>query len=263
MTSEFLKFATTIAREAGALLKQELPKEHRIDFKGEIDIVTEVDQMSEEWLVGRIRQQFPHHTIITEESDGFQGSSAYRWIIDPLDGTTNYAHGYPIFCVSIALQIADVITCGAIYNPMADEMFTAERQGGSFLNGERLSVSNTEALSRSLLATGFPYDMRESENNNINYFIGMALQAQAIRRAGSAALDLAYVAAGRFDGFWELKLKPWDTAAGWLMVREAGGGVSDLNGYAYSLASHHIVATNGIIHGKMIAALSSCAKIKA
>jgi myo-inositol-1(or 4)-monophosphatase len=262
MTSEYIKFAAAIAHEAGDLLKKELPKEHRIDFKGEINIVTEVDRMSEEWLVRRIRQHFPYHDIMTEESAGFQCGSSYRWIIDPLDGTTNYAHGYPVFCVSVALEIAGEISCGAIYNPMAEEMFTAKKQGGAFLNGELLSVSNTNELSRSLLATGFPYDMRESEDNNINYFIGMALQAQAIRRAGSAALDLAYVAAGRFDGFWELKLKPWDTAAGWLMVREAGGGVSDLDGHDYSFASPHIVAANKNIHGKMIAALSSCVKIR-
>jgi myo-inositol-1(or 4)-monophosphatase len=257
MTSEYLKFAETIAREAGELLKNELPKEHRIDFKGEINIVTEVDQMSEELLVRRIRQTFPGHDIMTEESAGFQCGSAYRWIIDPLDGTTNYAHGYPVFCVSVALEIAAEIRCGAIYSPMAEEMFIAEKDSGAFLNGRRLSVSKTEELSRSLLATGFPYDIRESEDNNINYFIGMALQAQALRRAGSAALDLAYVAAGRFDGFWELKLMPWDTAAGWLMVLEAGGRVSDMDGHGYSLASPHIAATNGKIHGKMITALCS------
>lgn len=258
MTSEYLKFAETIAREAGELLKKELPKEHRIDFKGKIDIVTEVDRMSEELLVRRIRQGFPRHDIMTEESAGFQCSSTYRWIIDPLDGTTNYAHGYPVFCVSVALEIAAEIRCGAIYNPMAEEMFTAEKDGGAFLNSRRLNVSTTEELSRSLLATGFPYDIRESKDNNINYFIGMALQAQAIRRAGSAALDLAYVAAGRVDGLWELKLRPWDTAAGWLMVMEAGGMVSDLDGHGYGLASPHIVATNGKIHGKMITALCSC-----
>jgi myo-inositol-1(or 4)-monophosphatase len=263
MASEYLKFAETIAREAGELLKEELPKEHQIAFKGEINIVTEADQMSEELLVRRIRQSFPRHDIMTEESAGFQCGSAYRWIIDPLDGTTNYAHGYPVFCVSVALEIAAKIHCGAIYNPMTDEMFIAEKHEGAFLNGRPLCVSKTQELSRSLLATGFPYDIRESKDNNINYFIGMALQAQAIRRAGSAALDLAYVAAGRFDGFWELKLMPWDTAAGWLMIIEAGGGVSDLHGHAYGLTSPNIVATNGKIHDKLVAALGSCANIQA
>ena len=262
MKSEYLKFAETIAREAGELLKNELPKEHQIDFKGEINIVTEADQMSEELLVRRIRHSFPGHDIMTEESAGFQCGSSYRWIIDPLDGTTNYAHGYPVFCVSVALEIGAEMSCGVIYNPVTEEMFTAEKDGGAFLNGRRLNVSKTGELSRSLLATGFPYDIRESEDNNINYFIGMALRAQAIRRAGAAALDLAHVAAGRFDGFWELKLSPWDTAAGWLMVTEAGGVVSDLDGHGYGLTSPHIVATNGKIHTKMIAALCSLVTAK-
>ena len=261
MRSEYLKFAEIIAREAGDLLKNELPKDHRIDFKSEIDIVTEVDKMSEDLLVRRIHQSFPRHYILTEESAGFRGDSDCRWIIDPLDGTTNYAHGYPVFCVSVALEIAGEVYCGAIYNPMTEEMFTAEKHGGAFLNSQRLKASKTEELTRSLLATGFPYDIRESADNNINYFIGMALRAQAIRRAGSAALDLAYVAAGRFDGFWELKLRPWDTAAGWLMVTEAGGRVSDLEGNAYDLVSPHIVASNGRIHDKMVAALCSDAEI--
>lgn len=250
--NNYLKFAETTAREAGTLLKKMLPREHRISFKGEINIVTEVDCMSEKLLIHRIRKNFPQHDILTEESAGIQNRSEFCWIIDPLDGTTNYAHGYPAFCVSIALEIEGIIRCGAIYNPVLDEMFTAEVKGGAFLNGRPLAVSSTTELSRSLLATGFPYDIRESEDNNINYFIGMAKNVQAIRRAGSAALDLAYVAAGRFDGFWELKLKPWDTAAGWLMVKEAGGMVTDIFGKGYRLTSAHILASNGRIHGAMI-----------
>lgn len=248
----YLKFAETTAREAGTLLKKMLPRKHRIAFKGETNIVTEADCMSEKLLIRGIRKGFPQHDILTEESAGIQSGSDFRWIIDPLDGTTNYAHGYPVFCVSIALEIEGIIRCGAIYNPVLDEMFTAEAEGGAFLNGRPLAVSSTAELSRSLLATGFPYDIRESEDNNINYFIGMAKNAQAIRRAGSAALDLAYVAAGRFDGFWELKLMPWDTAAGWLMVKEAGGEVTDLFGKGYHLTSAHILATNAKIHGDMI-----------
>ncbi len=259
MTPEYLKFAETIAREAGGLLLRELPKERRIDYKGEVNLVTEVDRMSEELLIQRIRRTFPQHDIITEESAGLQRGADFRWIIDPLDGTTNYAHGYPVFCVSIALEIAAEIRCGAIYNPVAAEMFTAARGGGAFLNGRPLKVSNTELLSRSLLATGFPYDIRESKDNNIDYFIAMALKAQAIRRAGSAALDLAYLAAGRFDGFWELKLMPWDTAVGWLLVKEAGGRVTDLFGKNYDLASPHILASNGKIHEQMLEIFASCA----
>ena len=257
MPSEHMIFAESLAREAGKLLKDEFTKEHRIDFKGAINIVTEVDCLSEQLLIQRIRQRFPRHDIMTEESAGIQTGAAFRWIIDPLDGTTNYAHGYPVFCVSIGLEIAGVIQCGAIFNPISDEMFTAEKDSGAFLNGALLRVSKMRELSQSLLATGFPYGIRESEENNIDNFIALAKKAQAIRRAGSAALDLAYVAAGRFDGFWELKLSPWDTAAGWLMVREAGGMVTDLRGNIYELASPHILASNGTIHRQMIEAIAS------
>jgi len=252
MMNIYLEFAEAAAREAGILLRKMLPREHKIVFKGDINIVTEADRASEKLLIRRIRKNFPQHDILTEESSGIQKGAGFRWIIDPLDGTTNYAHGYPVFCVSIALEIEGAIRCGAIYNPMLDEMFTAESEAGAFLNGGPLAVSSTVELSRSLLATGFPYDIRESKDNNINYFIGMAKNAQALRRAGSAALDLAYVAAGRFDGFWELKLMPWDTAAGWLMVTEAGGKVTDLFGKGYHLASTHILASNGKIHQDMI-----------
>lgn len=259
--NDYLKFAESLVREAGTLLKKKLPGKHKIDFKGEINLVTEADRMSEVFLMQKIRDSFPHHDIQTEESAGVQSGSDFRWIIDPLDGTTNYAHGYPVFCVSVALEIKSAICLGVIYNPMLEEMFTAQKGGGAFLNGRAIEVSNTEKLSRSLLATGFPYDIRESKENNINNFIVMALKAQAIRRAGSAALDLAYVAAGRFDGFWELKLMPWDTAAGWLMIEEAGGAVTDLFGKDYGLTSGHILATNGKIHKEMIEVLASCATL--
>lgn len=259
MTPDYLDFTQAIAREAGTLLKKELPKKRRIDFKGEVNLVTEVDRMSEELLVQKIRHAFPQHGILSEESVELRCGSDCRWIIDPLDGTTNYAHGYPVFCVSIALEICQEVIYGVIYNPIIDEMFTVEKGRGAFLNGRRLVVSDTAELSRSLLATGFPYDIRESKDNNINYFTAMALQAQALRRAGSAALDLAYLAAGRFDGFWELKLQPWDTAAGTLMVKEAGGEVSDLCGRRYDLTSPHILASNGKIHTQMREILAACA----
>lgn len=259
MTPDYLKFMQAIAREAGTILKRELPNKRQIDFKGEINLVTEVDRMSEDLLVARIRHAFPQHGILSEESAELRRGSDYRWIIDPLDGTTNYAHGYPVFCVSIALEIRTEVFYGVIYNPMMDEMFTVEKSKGAFLNGRRLVVSDTAELSRSLLATGFPYDIRESQENNINYFNIMAVKAQALRRAGSAALDLAYLAAGRFDGFWELKLKPWDTAAGALMIKEAGGEVSDLGGNGYDLTSPHILASNGKIHRQMMEILASCA----
>lgn len=258
MTPEYLEFAVNLAREAGRLLIRELPKERHIDFKGEVNLVTDVDRMSEELVIRTIQQSFPEHGILSEESATYESKSEFRWIIDPLDGTTNYAHGYPMFCVSIALEVAGSIQYGVIYNPNSDEMFTAGKHKGAFLNGKRLTVSNTKELSRSLLATGFPYDIRESDDNNINYFSAMAMKAQALRRAGSAALDLAYLAAGRFDGFWELKLMPWDTAAGWLMIDEAGGMVTDLYGEPFHLASPHILASNGQIHQQIREVLASC-----
>ena len=244
--------AIAMAREAGALLKDRFHDHHKIDYKGEINLVTEVDRMSEELLLKKIRHVFPDHDILTEESEGVQTGSRCRWIIDPLDGTTNYAHGFPLFCVSIALEQDGAITLGVIYNPLLDELFVTERGSGSFLNGRRLVVSDTDNLSGSLFATGFPYDIRINPDNNINYFNELALRVQAVRRAGSAALDLAYLAAGRFDGFWELKLHPWDTAAGWLMVTEAGGTVTDLAGDGYYLESPGIVATNGRIHEELV-----------
>ena len=245
-----------VAREAGDLLRGRLHDRHFIQYKGEINLVTEADRLSELLIVERIRWEFPMHDILTEESPETTNGSDFRWIIDPLDGTTNYAHGYPVFCVSIALEVTGVIMLGVVYNPMLDELFTAERGAGAFLNGKRLTVSRTETLSRSLLATGFPYDIREDRNNNINYFEVMALSAQAVRRAGSAALDLAYLAAGRFDGFWELKLMPWDTAAGWLLVEEAGGGVTDLCGDPYHLHSRNMLASNSLIHAEMVRILA-------
>lgn len=250
-------FAVAAARAAGTLLKARFNNRHTIRYKGEINIVTEADRLSEDLIVSRIRKRFPDHDILTEESKGLDRGSEHRWIIDPLDGTTNYAHGFPVFCVSIALEKKGDILLGVIYHPMLRELFVAEKDRGAFLNGRRLSVSGTSALSRSLLATGFPYDIRRNADNNMNYFIGMAARARAIRRAGSAALDLAYVAAGRFDGFWELKLHPWDTAAASLMVREAGGTLSDISGNPYQFSSPAIVASNGRVHRAMLRLLQS------
>lgn len=244
-------FAVSIAQKAGSLLKDRFTEKHEITYKGEIDIVTEVDRISEEMIVSAIEAAYPHHDILAEESPGTDKGSAYRWIIDPLDGTTNYAHGFPFFCVSIALEHDGTIIVGVIYDPVADELYEASLEGGAFLNGKKISVSSTTDLSRGLLATGFPYDIRTNPYNNINYFNEMALRSQAIRRAGSAALDLAYVAAGRFDGFWELQLNPWDTAAGWLLVTEAGGLVTDLDGGRYSFSAQGILSSNGRIHNAM------------
>ena len=256
MMTHYRQFSEAIAREAGELLKERLHAHHTIDYKGEINLVTEADHLSEALIVRRIGLEFPSHGILAEESPEIPNDSGCRWIIDPLDGTTNYAHGFPVFCVSIALEIDGVIRLGVVHDPMRDEMFMAEKGAGAFLNGERLLVSRVAEVSRGLLATGFPYDIRETRNNNLNYFRAMAMKAQALRRAGAAALDLAYLAAGRFDGFWELKLKPWDTAAGWLLITEAGGTVTDFNGGTYGLRSPNLLATNGLIHKEMLRILT-------
>ncbi|MGB5219223.1 MAG: inositol monophosphatase family protein [Smithella sp.] len=253
---QWKSFAVDLARKSGLLLKEKFSQTHTIHYKGDINIVTEADKMSESLIMETINRQFPDHGILSEESPAITGAGKIRWIVDPLDGTTNYAHGYPVFCVSIALEIEDKIVLGVIYDPMRDDMFVAVRGEGAFLNEKKISVSSVKDLSRSLLATGFPYDIRESKENNLDYFNAMAVKVQAIRRAGAAALDLAYLAAGRFDGFWELKLKPWDTAAASLMVEEAGGMISDLKGDRWHLQSANILASNGLIHEQMMAVFS-------
>ena len=250
-------FAVDLARRAGVLLKKKFSQKHKIHYKGKINIVTEADKMSEDLIIESIIRKFPDHGILSEESPAITGAGKMRWIIDPLDGTTNYAHGFPVFCVSIALECDGDIVLGVIYDPMREELFSTIRGKGAYLNGKKLEVSSIKDISRSLLATGFPYDIRDSKENNLDYFNLMAMNVQAIRRAGAAALDLAYLAAGRFDGFWELKLKPWDTAAGCLMVEESGGLVSDLFGKKWNIYSPHVLASNGLIHKKMIKVLSS------
>jgi myo-inositol-1(or 4)-monophosphatase len=248
-------FAIAIAHEAGAFLKKRISCEHVVHYKGEINIVTGEDRGSEEILKSRISKAFPDHGILAEESSEIDARSEFRWIIDPLDGTTNYAHGYPVFCVSVALEKMGQVVLGVVFDPMRDETFVAVAGEGAFLNGHRISVSATAELSRSLLATGFPYDLRENRDNNLHYFIAMSFKCQAVRRAGAAALDLAYTSAGRFDGFWELRLKPWDTAAASLLVREAGGMVSEISGDAHHSGSPHIVASNGKLHREIMSVL--------
>ena len=253
---DFMETAVNVATDAGRLLKTNLGRLHSIEMKGAIDVVTEMDIRAEELIIKILRGVFPTFGILTEESGERAASSEYRWIIDPLDGTTNYAHGYPVFCVSIALEKNGETILGVVYNPMLAELFTAEKGRGACLNNRKIQVSSTTKLNNSLLATGFPYDIRTSSNNNINYFTNFAVRVQAIRRAGSAALDSCYVACGRFDGFWELKLKPWDVAAGGLIVKEAGGILSDFKGGPFSIYSHETVASNGIIHKQMIEVLN-------
>ena len=251
----FLELAVNAARAAGKLQKERLDSEHEIMFKGESDLVTEVDRQCEEMIVGMIREAWPDHDFLAEENDYEQAGSSYRWIIDPLDGTTNYAHGFPWFCVSIALQVDGEVRVGVIYHPMMDELYTAVIGEGAFLNGRRLRVSQREPLKNCLLATGFPYDRNLDNENNFANFINFQLASRAVRRAGAAALDLACVAAGRLDGYWECKLKPWDVAAGQLLVTEAGGIVTNHASEAYSIYDHRIVASNRLVHQEIIGLL--------
>jgi myo-inositol-1(or 4)-monophosphatase len=248
--------AIQAVRESGKIQKEWLRKDKKIELKGEINLVTEVDRRSEQRIIEIIKKAFPKHNILTEETPmANELPSPFRWIVDPLDGTTNYAHGYPCFCTSIALELAGKIVLGAIYDPLLDELFTAQQGNGAFLNNERISVSTTDRLTNALICTGFPYDVRESQENNLDHFNHFVMEAQAIRRDGSAALDLCYVAAGRFDGYWELKLYPWDVAAGKLLVEEANGRVTDFRGDPLNIYGQQIIASNGKIHQEMMRVL--------
>jgi len=246
-------FAEDVARGAGEILRRNYGKRQSIHYKGEINLVTDVDRQSEEYIIGRIRSSFPDHGILSEESSELVSSSPYRWLIDPLDGTTNYAHNYPCFCVSVAIERNGELLAGAVFDPLLSESFTASAAAGAFLNGERITVSPVGELRRSLLATGFAYDVNQASDNNLDFFREFVFTGQAIRRDGSAALDLCYLACGRFDGFWELKLKPWDTAAGLLILREAGGWATRLDGSPYDIHQPDILASNGRIHEQMMA----------
>ncbi len=251
-----LEVATHAAKEAGEFLHRNLGKQTSVSYKGEIDLVTEMDKKAQELIIKKLSSFFPSHDFMAEEDFSKIKGSDYRWIIDPLDGTTNYAHGLPIYCISIALEEKKEIVLGIVFFPPSSEIFSASKKRGAFLNGKKLCVSNTKRLERSLIATGFPYDVRTSPQNNINHFNHFVTKAQAIRRCGSAALDLCYVACGRFDGFWELKLNPWDVAAGALIVEEAGGKVTDFKGNDFDLYGQEILASNGNIHKEMVQVLT-------
>jgi myo-inositol-1(or 4)-monophosphatase len=251
-----LNFAIRVARDAGALLRDRLGTRIDIGHKGSINLVTDVDLASEKLIREAISTYYPRHEILAEEGGLTESASEYRWIVDPLDGTTNYAHGYPVFCVSIGLEHKGEMIIGVVYDPMRDEMFTAERGAGAALNNRPVRVSKTEDLMQSILSTGFPYDIKTSTLTNLNHWANFAMNAQALRRDGAAALDLCYVACGRFDGFWELNLSPWDTAAGALIVAEAGGRITDFAGGPFSNYKPEIVASNGLIHERMIEVLT-------
>ena len=254
-TQPLLADLQQLALCAGEILLEGYEREHQLDYKGEIDLVTEIDHRSEEFLVREVRRKFPGHQILAEESGGVDGGQ-YQWYIDPLDGTVNYAHGVPFFCVSIAFAIAGVLTLAAVFDPMRNELFTAERGVGAWLNGRPLTARPQKELLRSLLVTGFPYDIRETTHNNLDHFGRFAKISQGVRRLGSAALDLCYVATGRFDGYWELSLKPWDLAAGALIALEAGVSVTSIEGNAEFMSPpYSVLAATSAIHSKMLATL--------
>jgi myo-inositol-1(or 4)-monophosphatase len=256
MDDDLKRVALKAVKEGGAILLKYLGKIKSIDYKGEINLVTEADQRSEEVILSIIKDSYPNHRILAEETGESGNSSSFKWIIDPLDGTTNYAHGYPCFCVSLAIEYEEEVIYGAVYDPVKDELFTAEKGKGAFINGKAIKTSSTKQLDQSLLCTGFPYDVRDDMDSNILNFRTFLMKAQAVRRDGSAALDLCHTAAGRFDGFWEQKLFPWDVAAGGLLVTEAGGKLTNFTGGNFSIYDKEIVASNGLIHDQMVEALN-------
>ncbi len=245
-----------LARQAGVILRAGYGQRHTIDSKSHaIDLVTETDRQSEAFLLENIRRRWPEHSILAEESGAHRGDGSL-WYIDPLDGTVNFAHGVPIFSVSIAYAEGGQVRLGVVYDPMRDECFAAERGRGAFLNGRPIRVSTTANLAQALLVTGFPYDTWENPNNNLDNFARFAVRSHGVRRLGSAALDLCYVAAGRFDGYWEIRLKPWDVAAGGLIAAEAGAQVTNLHGADdYISPPQSIVAANAALHPQMMAVL--------
>ena len=256
--SNRLEQAVAIAREVGALQRDRFHEPRTIETKSSaIDLVTDVDRASDQLILERVSDRFPQDGILTEETGNARdGTSGYRWIVDPLDGTTNYAHSFPHFSVSIGIERAGERCVGAIYDPIRDELFAAELGSGATLNGEPMKVSTTDSLTQSLLGTGFSYDVHTSEIPNMVYFERFIRLSRAVRRAGSAALDLAYVACGRFDGFWEMHLHAWDVAAGLLLIEEAGGRISDFDGSPAPSSGERLVASNGLLHAALLEVLA-------
>ena len=269
MLDQIAKIGRRAALAAGAVMRLNYLQPHQITMKGAIDPVTETDLQAQEMIIALIRQHFPDHGFLAEEERMGQGEKAggtgfpacaktsgvgvlpaglYRWIIDPLDGTVNFAHGFPMFCVSIAFEVEGRLEYGVIYDPLRDELFEAKRGGGAWLNGRPIRVSKTDRLDRALVATGFPYDIRERLPETLGRLGRILGKVQGVRRAGSAALDMCYVACGRFDGFWEENLKPWDTAAGLLLIEEAGGRITTFEGGAYDIYAQNVLASNGLLH---------------
>lgn len=249
---DYTQIALRAAYQAGGILNEHFGKLTHITKKGLIDLVTAADIASEKAILAIIREAYPDHSMLSEESGGDGDDAEHQWIIDPLDGTTNFVHNLPVFAISIAHAFDAKIDLGVVFNPVTGELFCATYGGGATLNGHPITVSNTGEMENSLLVTGFPYDLHDHGQRLIHRFSRCLMASQGIRRLGSAALDLCFVACGRFDGFWEERLKPWDTAAGMLIAQEAGGQLSDFNGRIYHINSHEILATNGKIHSQMI-----------
>ena len=248
----YLETAIEIAREAGGLLANFFERRVPFELKGDFDLVTEADRASEKLVVERLRSHYPSHGIVAEEGGGHESASEFRWYVDPLDGTTNFAHGFPMFNVTLGLERGNEIVAGVVYDPIRGEMFTAELGSGAWLNNRRIRVSKAERLADSLASTGFPSRKRH-QSVNIHFYHQMAMASHGVRRTGSAAIDLAYAACGRLDTFWEFGLNPWDMAAGVLLVSEAGGRVSDMKGAAHNVrSSKHILADNGLIHDEVL-----------
>jgi myo-inositol-1(or 4)-monophosphatase len=248
---DYLSAAVEIAREAGKVLEHHHEKGVAVEYKGEYDVVTAADRASEKLIVEQLRQRFPAHSIVAEEGGGISNGSEFVWHVDPLDGTTNFAHGFPAFAVSMGLARKGEPIAGVVYDPIRKELFSAEKGSGAYLNNRRIRVSKTAALAESLFGTGFPSPRRHVDVN-IHFFHQVSMLSHGIRRAGSAALDLCSVAAGRLDGFWEFGLKTWDVAAGLLIVTEAGGRYGDMKGGHYELGSGHLAATNGAVHEELL-----------
>ncbi len=252
-----IETARAAARLAGRIQMEGLNKPLEIDHKGRYDLVTDVDRRSEQAIINTLAEAFPEVGILAEEEVRTATEANQVWIVDPLDGTTNYASGYPAFCVSIALRRAGEIVLGVVYEPVRNELFEAIRGQGARLNGSAVKVSNTRELSQSLLATGFPYDRCEQPETNLDRFCAMTMRTRGVRRGGSAALDLCYTACGRLDGYWEIRLNPWDISAGALIVSEAGGKVTSISGDRYDWSGMDTLASNGLLHGKLTDSLAS------
>lgn len=256
-----LLFAKQLARDAGKILADNLGHISKIDYKGRCDMVTNVDRESEEFIANQLEKRFPEHDLLAEESHHAEAKSEYRWIVDPLDGTNNYVHGIPFFVVSIALEYKNEVVLGVVFNPVSKELFWAGKGEGAYLNDDKLHVSRNAKMEECMLCTGFPYGFGDDKKRNLEYWRRFQLIAQGLRRFGAAALDLCYVAAGRLDGFWELSLHPWDVAAGLLIIREAGGRTTNLEGQPATPYESGYVVSNGLIHEEMLKVISEPVKL--